>query len=65
MRFYLSMKPGFDSFKLWDKISQYHVNLTVLEDKVWVYGECEYSHFTRILYECRLATSEPIEIELE
>ena len=65
VRFYIRMKPGFDTLELWKKIEPYKINLTDTGESVWCYGATEYADYIKILYECRLLATGTIEISLE
>lgn len=62
--FVIKMKPGFDTKELWSQIRKYRVNLLVLSDVVWCYGEGEYIEYVGIIFLCRLYAKGEIEISL-
>lgn len=43
-----------DSLMLWDLIERYHLNLTEVDDKCWVYGDCNYTTAGKVITKCAL-----------
>lgn len=54
LHLWVEIQGEVDSIMLWDLIERYDLNLTEVDDRCWVYGDCNYTTAGKVITKCAL-----------
>lgn len=65
IRYYIEMKPTFDSYELYKKIQTHDANVLKLDDKIQCHGKVNsFRELSYILYWCMLFSNNILEMSI-